>query len=224
MSLICSHAGIIALADDASDSPVLVSVTDTLSTSASSTLSVQLPTCDVGDLLIMMWSFNGLGIQPSAPAGWTSIYSILTFGATRVLYKIAVSGDSGSAVTVTKAAAIYGAVRVYRIAAGSFFSSQAPAIASATGSSNAPNSPSLTPSWGTAKNLWLSLCAYADLGVLISYPLSDNQSAVHDNGGQRSNLGACTLNSLAASFDPGAYAMSASASWVAATVAVRPAA
>lgn len=103
--------------------------------------------------------------------------------------------------------------------------STAPEISTiANGSSTAPNSPSLTPSWGAADTLFITVCTWdGDAGTISVWPSSyaGNQ---HEPQYTTVNGMACATRAINGSpEDPGAFTTTNSVGWQAFTIAVRPA-
>jgi len=130
---------------------------------------VSLPTgVEVGDLLIAIMGFRNRTFTTttvSFPTGWTELVTRTAGnGQGVVFYKIATATEAGAA-NITVAAAPTGgtggarsAHTVYRIGKGTYQGTPEATYIDATKmvtSATNPNPPSLTPTWGSAKNLWI---------------------------------------------------------------------
>ena len=96
------------------------------------------------------------------------------------------------------------------------------------GTSTTPDPGTVTPSWGSANNLYIALAGIdtPTLTALVSGPAGYNNAAFHMSGG--SQTGACALASAdradtSTSEDPGVFTLDTSQTWNATVVAVRPA-
>lgn len=213
--------------------PVWLSTTNTASAGGSGTsLAVAMPaTVVAGDLLIMAvvvgdaWSWSG-------PSGWTALRSLSLNGiGSNVFYKVAAGTEGGTTVSVSVGETVWMAAQVIRMQAGTFNTTTPLAIATAaTGSSSQPNSGSLSPSWGSASSLWISVAA----GNMISevsvsaWPYASAQNISKRAGAATGSLvpfiASCCSVVTSATQDPAAWSMSSSINkWIADTIAIRPA-
>lgn len=185
-----------------------------------------------GNLLICFFAIDGTGGFVAPAGGWFSrINNHNGANLLGVMVKSATGSESGTFSVTT--ANEQGGWRIYRISDwyGGDISTipNSDSISDAntiTGSpSNAPNPPSVNPSlWDVEETLWIAACS-ADTSRTISvYPLADRNTADVSGGAGGATLGLCTTESAVASLDPGTFTISASDDWVAATVAIRPAA
>ena len=98
-------------------------------------------------------------------------------------------------------------------------------VASAVGSSSAPDVGTGTPSWGAADTYW-RWAAANDSGLVSvnAYPtnFTDNQNADASGGGSGASLGGAGYKLNAASLNPAAGGLSSSEQWVCWLVAIRP--
>lgn len=206
--------------------PTVVSRADPLSTANATSHTVNFgSTPSAGDLLIVVAFFDGApGITwPTAQGTWTQLYTGDIGTSSRVDIRYKTANGEGSSITLTTDASERMATATWVIDDGTFVG--APEIATATGNSANPDSPSLSPSWGAKDSLWLSL-AFQDGGDLtISvYPTSYTQTAVLDatGGAGGVTMGRAERQLNAASDNPSAYTFSNSKPWIAATIAIRP--
>jgi hypothetical protein len=186
-----------------------------------SSSSVNLPAGVVaGNLLIIVFACENNGAQPSTPTGWSLLSGPTVNGiGLTIFYKTAAGGETS--VTVS-----HGNNRTawtcYRI---SGWQGTPEVGTAATGSSTAPNPPSLTPSWGSTKTLWLATAALAGNSGTPTYP-TNYTNGISDKSTQAGVGDARAMSAqrelAAVSEDPGAFTTT-SGSWVAQTIAIRPA-
>jgi hypothetical protein len=161
---------------------------------------------------------------PVAPSGWSTLYATPFDGGSinccACFYKTA-TGSEGSTVEMALTWSRLSAV-TYRISGWDTGETPEAGTPAKNSGSTAPNPPSLTPSWGSDKTLWL-VASHSSAGSSVSYPTNysngvtgysgiDNAYHVRTAGAER------TLE--ATSEDPGAFTLGSSATWVANTVAV----
>jgi hypothetical protein len=192
-------------------------------------IAVPLPASLVsGNLLIIIVSlFQSAARDSSAPSGWTELFDIV--GPTNIrefscYYKVS-DGSEGASVNVAISGSLTGwAANSYQI---SGFTG-APEATTTTGNNSAPNPPSLTPSWGSAKTLWLAACAGADNGAAAITAAPSNYTdliqASHLSGSDPIPVVASARRELeATSDDPAAFGQSGTFNdWAAATIGIRP--
>jgi hypothetical protein len=177
-----------------------------------------------GDLLLLVL-VQGAN---AAPNGWTGAtftslegLGIGAFGPyLSVHYRIATGTDGTSYTTDMTGSSVDYVAWCARIG----FRQGNPEGEIGSGTSAAPDCPSITPSWGTGnQSLLLSIVGYRDDTTdisALSYP--DNIFFDETSGGIFDVcLSICTKNGIVASDDPSANTLSASEDWVASTIAVR---
>lgn len=207
--------------------PVVLSVTASeLGAAAGTSHLVAMPaTVSAGDLLIALLAIDG---NPSAttPSGWTALANNAPAGNTnsgRIFYKVAAGTEGGTTVDFVTASSVRLMGQVYRIQAGTYQATPEAASANNLGSTT-PDPPSLSPSWGSASNLWIAF-ASSDNTVSVSvYPLPNNQTRTANASGGTAFITAmsCSDEQTGSSLDPGTFTISVSRAWAAFTVAVRP--
>ncbi len=214
---------------DISDVPTFPSIvrsTTGEATTGSVTAVVPLTSASSGQLLLFFIStYGGTALTITTPAGWTQLYHVVGPSNLRrhaAYYKVA-TGSEGSSVAVTISSTDNRWTSVCHTISGY---QGTPEASTATGTSSAPNSPSLSPTWGSAKTLWLSVFGAGLNGSVTTSPTG--------YGGQvRESLSSSPYWSATVSMargvedateNPATYATSFSGPWVAATVAIRPAA
>lgn len=201
-------------------------ISNTATNSATSATSLALTfTAAAGDLIIIqfMGKSSGIPTPTLSTSGWTLLVSTPAGAQAKdfLWYKVAASAETG--VTLSWSGGYNVAGLAIIIDAGSF--QGAPVYATGGVDSNI-NPPSLTPAWGSAKNLWLATLApnYPYSAALSSWPLPDNRIEVKTGTttGDASVL-VCTQVLTASSLDPAAWPAGTSSYGIPRTIAVRPA-
>lgn len=175
-----------------------------------------------GELLLLVVSVGTAAFSPlvQVPTGWTALYNLNPtysyLDSAAAFWRVA-DGSEGATVTLSSPAS--GSrdwqVAAYRISA---HDSQIEATAAATGSGN-PDPASLSPSWGSANNLWLTAAhVNADVYSSITVPSSYGNLL---KAKVTATLGVARRENAASSEDPGAWS-SASGAHVDSTIAVKP--
>lgn len=191
-------------------------------------LVVNLSTPTAGALLVV-----NLGLRNTAtftpPSGWTqvAIANSASVGVLAVFTKVA-TGSEGSTATFTSSVTNIGGAQCRTITG----SDTATAVATATANSGGltgttANPPSLTPSWGSDATVWLAYMATAASGAVTSAAPTSYTDLAFTNvaaGGSSGGTGSAYRALTAATEDPGAFTSAADRWWMAATVAVKPAA
>lgn len=177
-----------------------------------------------GDLLILIMAaqINASGAW-NTPSGWTSFltgFNGNSQGHVRAVYKTA-SGSEGSTVTITNAAATRASWNSYAIY--NHDSGQAPTSQASpdSGASTTADPPSLTPSWGSYKNLWIALVSSKESNTPSVNPTSYGNAIT----GTVTATNGPTLHSVrrqleASSDDPSAFTIGSSR-FVVGTIAVK---
>lgn len=199
----------------------------TSSFTASSSFNVPLPaSIQAGDLLLIFVSVanNPVGTL-TTPSGWTQRFNTTGTNHRFACYYKVATGSEGSTVAVTNSGNVSWATCSYRI---SNYQSTPESGTSATGSSTTPNPPSLTPSWGSAKTLWLAAAGSpgGNSGTpTVPTNYSDQVHYSHVSSGSTVFAKVATARRAleASSEDPGTFTFAASTTWVTNTVAIRPA-
>lgn len=146
----------------------------------------------VGDRIIVVMSTGGLSSSLTAPAGWSLIQNVATTTSVDRIYELlintqALTGVTGDTITVAGGAPIaaqIGSCVVLRVFLVRGAHASAPSeVGSGTSATTAtPTSPTLTPTWGNAFNLWISACtseAAPALGNIVPTLLQGNSLTVH---------------------------------------------
>ncbi|MGE0022125.1 MAG: hypothetical protein AB7S70_00650 [Hyphomicrobium sp.] len=182
-----------------------------------------------GKLLLMLTAlYSSSAATMDTPSGWTELFEVAGPGRIRSLaaYCKTADGSEGSTLAMTSSTAAFKASVSYLI---DQFAGTPEAGTPATGTTSAPNPPSLAPSWGAASGtLFLAVCgqhedslqvpqtAPANYGDLIQ-DFGDNSSS------DRPRIAVATRKLVAASEDPAAFGGTI-ANWAANTIAIRGAA
>ena len=209
-------------------------------TNNSQTVTNSAPTIDLpagiasGDLIIVFLAQDG-----AATATWPSPWVELvdenagTAANLHVAYLIASGGETTVAPTMSFAERSQHLA--IRISAASWHGTTPPEVAAAVaGTSAAPNSGSLTPSWGSVDTLWITTFGIdqpASSGNPVTFPVTgwptnytDNNLSNGESDNSTAGIALATRNLATATQDPGAFTTTGSDDWVASTIAVRPAA
>lgn len=157
-------------------------------------------------------------VSVSFPAGWTVLISTFVTGAwLAVAYRDFQSGDPAS-ITVTTAGTAGIATHAVNIQAGTYDPAVAPLKNSSPQTTATPNPAALTDPSGTRPKLAIAWWGTDGNASLSLYPanMGSGTTYLRDPPFCSSNLALQTTN--AASFDPGAFTLSASQNGVASTL------
>lgn len=188
---------------------------------ASQTISI---TATSGDLIIV--NFNLRAAATPVPAlstgGWTLYGGAGVANGTSVSsflwYKVASGSES---LTITPSVSNHCASSVFVIEVGTHQGVIESAISTGSGQ---PNPNLLTPSWGSAKTLWIASYGQANGTTVSVYPLPDNNASARSVASSAGcSTGMCSENLEAASYDPGTFTLSATAAYVGRMIGVQPA-
>lgn len=162
-----------------------------------------------GQELFVAFASDGNGTH-TTPAGWTALASsIINTGMRQTMFRKTASGSEGASVTITHTNG-YSAYVSGSIEGHSAAMEAGVAVGSSTGTS--PNPPSLNPSWGTEKTLWLAACYKANGSITAQpsgYTVIDTGIAT-GAGGKLPRVQVAYLITTAVSEDPGAFTVSTS--------------
>lgn len=213
----------------ASSPPSVATVAGNNQNANATTHTVTLPSgVTDGDLLLVFMSFDGtFATPPTWPGGWTQIISEdHTAGDPRYvqIYCRVASGEAATFDVSTGAASERSAHTAYRITG--FHSGGCASVEAlhATGTDTSPDPPELTPSWGSANNLWFAFAGHNDGSVTVSGYPSTYTNGRNDRADSTAGIGIGTAykTGTATSDNPGTFTISSSMYWVAITAAVRP--
>lgn len=191
-------------------------------------MSVNLPACSSGDLLLAFVETRNPGSW-TVPTGWVEFGSQLggsSVGELTAFYKIA-DGTEGSTATWTASTGTTAVWQVRKVT--NWHGTTPPEVATARGDySTNPNPPSLTPSWGSAETAWIEVAGNTAISALVTgastnYTGYDLDTA--SSGGARTNLASAYRLYTGASEDPGEFPNTGNIRyWAVMTVAIRPSA
>ncbi len=207
-------------------------------TTAGASFTVNLPTSIAsGDLLII-----ALRIPATITTTWPSGYQNYLNDGTNTWHDLDLDagddsitiiardcdGTEGASITVTPSASAKFCAVAYRITGARAYSSQAPDILSAIGSSVNPDCPSENVTGGPKDILSLALDTHVgEQTTTVTYPTSYTNTGQITTGGGGVTTTNCQINycsrqlTAVSSEDPSAYTISGSQSWTAITILVQ---
>lgn len=213
--------------------PVIAASPTTVVTTNSSSWSINVPAHNSGDMLLLAVGMDGAPTINSVGTvngvSWAQLTNTPN-GTANKLYIAWLRATSNQATDMTVAfdlsATEQGVARVWRIRFA--HPTSAPVVGTAvTGSSTAPNSGIVNPAgWDVEDTMWFSLANTDAAVTATTFPSNmDTSTGFSDvsGGGNGAGLHTCRLESAVASLDPNAFGLSATETWVAQTVAIRPA-
>jgi len=186
--------------------------------------AIPYPAGSAGDLVVTYVGYGASGgTTISSWPGWTALGTQGTYGVTdgfcEAWYRVT-DGSEGSTVTVTTSAAVRMTYNVWRFR--SFVGvpvAASWAINTGGGSSTTGDPPTLTSGFGAVETLWLAGTCFGSIRTVTGYPSGYSGGEYYESFGP--GIGTAYLLNIAASEDPGTFAISA-ASWVSAnTVAIQ---
>jgi hypothetical protein len=218
--------------------PVIESVAVGTVVANDSTWDVTYPSgVSAGNLLVLILGSDGSGVTLSSISGGLSwLFNQISGAAETILYAkaVAAGGESGT-ITATISATEQGCWAFLRISGwqgtiGTTFDNAAAtgavAVARTSGSSTTPNAPSLDPTnWVIEDTLWLNAAVndgtptYTNKDANYTYITGSPQSS---GGTAGAGLAVSSRNNAVGTEDPGAYTLSATETWAAITVGIRP--
>jgi hypothetical protein len=173
-----------------------------------------------GDLLLVFFSADG-NPTITLPGGWNQLFQTVCGSAVKhgAWYRVA-DGTEGASITVTTTASEMCAYTSYRIID---YAGTPELPTAATGTTQYPNPPSLTPSWGAKDTLWFACYGNDNNKTASGYPTNygngRNDVCTASTG---SGVATARRELNAASEDPGQFTMSAADDWVSSVIAVKP--
>lgn len=185
-------------------------------------VTVNLPAdIQAGELLIAIVEFSlSSGFSATWPAGWTEIFTPKEQSDSRLeaRYKVA-DGEEGASFTIDMDQARFGYSITFRISGYT----GTPEGDTASNWGSEPDPPNLTPSWGEADTLWLAAYGGAHCLDTGGYP-ADYSNGLEDCDSGKRGVAKAERELKASSENPGTFTVVADTNWVAATIAVQPAA
>lgn len=201
--------------------PIVQNERESTSFTSGTSFSVLMPTGIVaGNLLLMIVRYLQAPTAVAVPAGWSDAGSYIPGGtySMAIFMKLAVGGEGTASVTTT-AATTNKTATVLRIS--NFYGTLASGVDAfyAISTTAAPDPPSLSPTWGAAKNLWLGVCMAANTAG-ITYPsgYSDYQ---YSSGADAPRVAIAGRNLETATENPPAFSLTSGVSSIAFTYAIR---
>lgn len=214
--------------------PVIVDSPTTVQATNSTSWTINVPAHNAGDILLFICGFDGAPVVNSITAvngvAWTLNLVNTANGTANKLYAAWLRATSNQAsamtVTMTLGTTEQGVGRVWAIRGA--HTTTAPAVGTAvTGSNTTPNPPSLNPAgWDVEDTMWFA-AANTDAAVTATAFPSNMTTATGftdvSGGGNGAGLHTCRHQLAGASLDPDTFTLSATETWVAQTIAIRPA-
>jgi hypothetical protein len=138
--------------------PEVLSVTKTIDNTSALSHTVTLPSFNAGDRLILLWGDNFNNSRAVTTGGWTEVLDVST-SSIFVAYRD-MDGTEASTITVTNTPDSTEVVHfVVRLKVDTFDKTKAPEGVHTLNGADPADCPSLTPTWGRAKALWIAFCA-----------------------------------------------------------------
>lgn len=157
--------------------PVVEETKDGATTSNGTTHSVALPaSVSSGELLLIVFGADGsptITWDNSTAGTWTQLYNATnTVNRGGAWYKFADGTEGGKTLSVGTNNSEQCSWRILRISGANAVEAATPVTGAAGDTtSEFPNTPSLTPSWGSKKTLWVAaLCGDDDTNVVVNSP------------------------------------------------------
>ena len=196
-----------------------------------STYNITLPSGIVSGNLLLMFFSKSNATDDLTNTGWTRLATSNLDSEFKVIFGRIADGTEGSTATFSVTTAARAAANVYRITGNrNGLTSSEIAVSSVVnsgGNATTANPPNLTPSWGSAENLWFAVALINDsaTGAFISYSANYSLGQIFNAHGSSSNsqaIASCARLLTASSEDPGPLTWTTARRSDAYTVAVRP--
>lgn len=201
------------------DFPSIAGSAKTAESASGSPFTVSLPaSIAAGELLVAIADRAGGAQTFTWPGSWSEIASVDISGRHIAIAKLTATGSEGASISVTSSLGTSQNRTAICLRITPWASVEI--SSSATGSSANPNPPSLSPSWGSYKTLWLAFAAGGNsTSSVSSYPSNYTLSQLY-NSGFTWSVHSARQNETATE-NPGTYTMNVSAVWAAYTVGVK---
>lgn len=180
-----------------------------------------------GDLLIAFSSVRN-PCTWTLPTGWANVSNQASGGVGELTFFYKIS-DGTEVLTQVWTASTGNTAAWHMFAISTWHGTTPPEVTKATsgGTPGSPaNSPSLTPSWGSADTLWFSIAQSAAEGITYTAAPTNYSNFLEEHvsaGGASVEIASGNRQLTASSDDPGAFTSGANPRWWdAMTVAVRP--
>ena len=172
-------------------------------------------------LIAIITTDHAAAVTWTPPSGWTEIAEISSTVCNGAVFeKVANGSESGLVTAVASASCTNSVACCYRVA--NAHPSTPSEIATATGTSTAPDPPSRTASWGVEENLAIAAMGKRASSAFSAYP--SGYATAQLSGTQGNVLSAmATRQTTGATEDPGSFTLGTSVGWWAATIMVRSA-
>lgn len=188
--------------------------------------TVNLPGAVSGDDCVVVVSFDGNPTFSNITAGWTTLKDLASGSVVKLLILTRrMDGGEGATITFDTSTSERGVITAMRFT-NVHATSAIEASTGASGSSTTPDPDSLTPSWGSADQLYLAPTGNDGNVTISAYPTSFVPVQFVTNSNANGTSLGMAMRPVAAStvLDPGTYTLSGAEDWATATVASRPAA
>lgn len=170
---------------------------------------------------------SGFAVSRATQAGAVSLhaYAKISDGTETGTFAATLNASESGGWRIFRITGWFGSGIIASAGSGTQIDANGMSMLSAIASSSNPNPPALDPAnWATEDVLWIAACALDTSRTISVYPLAGRNTADNSGGSGGATLGICTSESAVGSLDPGTFTISASDDWVAATIAIRPAA
>ncbi len=204
-------------------------ITETIFTDLATAHLVDMPASVAASDLLVAIIILARDEAITTPSGWTLLDSTNNSTSVRVAsyYKIAVGDEDGTTVDFVTADVAECAAQVWQYAVADWHGTTAPEIGTAAvESTNTPDAPSVTASWGAEDNSFLPYSGCRNERTVSSYPSGYGDGSVIITGHVTdASLASSHLTiSATATEDPGVLTWNNSGEGVSNTIVVRPAA
>lgn len=209
----------------ADDYPIVMDIRNTIFTANTTAHNVVMPeVVNAGDLLIIVFTADGTPTFTTPSGGWSVLYSLA--GATRgAAYALVAAGtEGGTNVDVVTSATEAASATVYRIANWAGTISDAEAVSVNAGAVSNPNPDAITPSWGSAANMYLTTLHCSTTTYPTAYPSGYTNFVSSDaaGGASRGQTYSIRKTAVSSTDDPGAWTFSGTTAAICGTIAIRP--
>jgi hypothetical protein len=212
--------------------PVIADQNESVTATAGTNHVISLPAnISAGDLLIIVLDKGSTAATINAHADWTELLDENSANGLYIAYRWAAGGETNP--TLVSSAATRDATVTYRITGAVNPATQAPQIGTtATGTSTAPDGPSVSPTGGAKDYLWITFFGQAtekadDDSLVTTFPTNYTLGQAEKTCGiAGANLGgmigSAARQANTATENPGAFTSAINAAWRAQTIAIHP--
>lgn len=178
------------------------------------------PANSAADNIILLFVATNSSSEVTTPGGFSSLGG-WTGNFQRIrAYWHRYDGSEPANFTVTMSSTQYRAWRLIRVS-GAHTTSSPESVDGNTGVSNSPDPLSISPSWGSEKNLYIVIGSFDGAVTITSYPANYVNGVTN---GTTERLAVASRSIENSTENPGAFTLSGSGAWVVDTIALRPAA